>query len=223
MAKVLIVEDDKDLAATAAEALQGANHTVEHAHFGQLAVDLLEVAKFDLIILDWDLPDITGLELCRSYRGRGGKAPILFLTGKSSLFDKELAFDSGSDDYLTKPFQMRELLMRVRALLRRPPELKNDVLSARDIELDTARHAVFKAGEPVKLYPKDFAVLEFLLRHPNSVFSAEEILKHVWSSDSNGSVDVVRQCLMRLRKTFDYGADNALIKNVHGVGYRLDP
>lgn len=223
MAKVLIVEDDPDLAATTVDALKSMNHTVESAAEGEAASELLRSSKYDLIILDWELPNITGLELCRIYRTRGGVAPILFLTGKSSIFDKELAFESGSDDYLTKPFHIRELMARVQALLRRPAELKKDVLTARDIELDSMRHEVRKAGKAVKLYPKDFAILEFLMRHPSQVFSSEDLLERIWPSDSNGSVDVVRQCLMRLRKTFDYGQENALIKNLHGVGYRLDP
>lgn len=222
MAKILIVEDNRDISAVVEDSLSMEHHTVEVAQDGHTGRALLRVSNYDLIILDWVLPDMTGLEICSSYRANGGETPILFLTGKSAIVEKEIAFNAGSDDYLTKPFHVRELLARVRALLRRPKVIQEELLQFRDITLDPKLHKVSKNGKEFKLFPKDFALLEFFMRHPNQIFSAEKLLDSVWPSDASASPDTVRQCLMRLRRQLS-DKDDLLIKNVHGVGYKLEP
>lgn len=222
MAKILVVEDDKYLALTINDCLSNAHHVVELAEDGVTARTLLSVSAYDLIVMDWNLPDMTGLEICREVRMSGSKTPVLFLTVKSNLTEKETAFDAGTDDYLTKPFHMRELAMRVKALLRRPPVLNQEKLTIKDLILDVGNHTVLKNGNVLKMFPKDFALLEFLMRHPRRLFTANELLESVWRSDSAASVDTVRQSLMRIRKQLGEGEQTVTITNIHGVGYRLD-
>ena len=221
MAKILVVEDNPDISAVVEDSLSLEHHTVEVAQNGVTGRDLLAVSNYDLIILDWVLPDMTGIDICANYRAAGGDTPILFLTGKSTIVEKEVAFNAGSDDYLTKPFHVRELLARVRALLRRPKVMQEEVLKVRDITLNPKLHTVTKGGVALKMFPKDFALLEFFMRHPNQIYSAEKLLDSVWASDASASPDTVRQCLMRLRRQLS-DKDDPLIKNIHGVGYKLD-
>ncbi|CAN5723349.1 phosphate regulon transcriptional regulator PhoB [soil metagenome] len=222
MAKILVVEDDEALAEMLVAKLQELGHTIEFATNGADAKQLLEISDYDLLLLDWSLPEISGIELCRFYRGARGQAPILFLTGKTSLLDKEEAFFTGTDDYLTKPFHLKEVMLRVAALLRRGKELVPDLLRVADLELDSISHKVKKGGKEIELFPKDFALLEFFLRHPNVFFSAEELLDKVWKSTSTASAATVRQSVMRLRKEVGNDGVSDLITNVHGVGYKLN-
>jgi OmpR-family two-component system manganese-sensing response regulator len=222
MAKILVVEDDKDLTAMVSDLLVFDKHIVEVAHTGLDGRDCLKMSKYDLIILDWDLPEVSGLELLKEFRANGGTTPVIFLTGKTTIVDKETGLDAGSDDYLTKPFHMKELSARVRSLLRRPPVYHDRVLRVRDIELDPNQHTVSKNGAEIKLFPKEFALLEFLMKHPNQIFSAESLLDHVWRSDSSASVDTVRQSLTRLRQGLDDSKTEPLIRTIYGVGYRLE-
>jgi DNA-binding response OmpR family regulator len=179
MAKILVVDDDKDLAGMLEDTLAVEHHTVELIHHGEEARDMLRVYKFDAVVLDWDLPGVSGLEVLRGLRGRGDTTPVLMLTGKSALDSKEQGLDSGADDYLTKPFEAREFTARVRALLRRASGLASNVLRARDVELDPATFSVTKNGAPVKLVQREFQLLEFFMRNPNRVFSAEAILSYL--------------------------------------------
>lgn len=222
MAKILLVEDNPDIANVVGDALSMENHTVDIAVDGITGRELLKESNYDLVILDWLLPMKSGVEICSEHRQTGDTTPIMILSEKNHIEEKEEAFLSGTDDYLTKPFHIRELVVRVKALLRRPKALNDDVLRAKDIVLEPRRNRVTKRGVPVKLYPRDFALLEFLMRHPNQLFSAKKLLDCVWRSDSSASVDTVRQCLMRLRQTFSDKDGNVLIRNIHGVGYRLE-
>ena len=222
MAKILVVEDNHDIATVLEDALSMEHHSVEVASDGITGGDLMKMSNYDLVILDWNLPQKSGVAICNEHRMSGDTTPVMFLSANSSIADKEKAFSAGSDDYLTKPFHIREFMLRVRALLRRPKVLNDKMLTARDIVLDPEKHQVTKAGVPVKLYPRDFALLEFLMRHPNEIVSAQKLLDSVWRSDSSASVDTVRQCLMRLRRSLSDEHDKALITNIHGVGYRLE-
>lgn len=197
-------------------------HTVEIVHNGLDARENLRMSEYDLIILDWDLPEMSGIDLLREYRGLGGTAPVIFLTGKAEITDKEIGLDNGADDYLTKPFHMKELALRVRALLRRPRAFVSEMLQVRDIELYPRDHRLLKNGVEIKVYPKEFALLEFFMRHPNQIFSADALLDHVWRSDSTASIDTVRQSLTRLRQSLDEDKKNPLIKTIYGVGYKLE-
>lgn len=223
MAKILLVEDDKDLSLTVRKWLEAQNYAVDTAFDGTEGYEYLKRGRYEVIVLDWQLPGMTGVELARKFRGEGGATPILMLTGKGKVEDKEEGLDAGADDYLTKPFNMRELTARIRALLRRSPTPAGQSLKVGQIELDPQKRLLKKNGVSVHVVPKDFAVLEFLMRYPGEVFSAEALLQRVWSFDSEASTDAVRTSVKRLRKALDDGADekNSCIENVRTLGYRL--
>ena len=161
--------------------------------------------------------------MLEEFRASGGNAPVLMLTGKDSISDKELGLDTGADDYLTKPFHGKELTARIKALLRRPPNLVSDVLKVGDLVLERADFRVTRNGQEVRLLPKEFALLEFFMRYPNRVFSAEALLERVWVSESEATVDAVTSCIKRLRKKLEIDGDKSPISTVHGVGYKLVP
>lgn len=223
MPKVLLVEDDEDLADMVSSWLVNERYTVEVAHDGNTAGDLLRLASFDVIVLDWDLPGRTGIEVLRQFRADGGMNPVIMLTGKSDFADKEAGLEGGADDYLTKPFSVRELGARVRALLRRPAIYNTAVLKAGNIELDASKHLVLVGGEEVHLQPKDFSLLEFLLRHKGEVFSGESLIARVWASDSDASPEGLRTSIKRIRKKIDAGEEESksMIETIAKVGYRM--
>jgi DNA-binding response OmpR family regulator len=223
MAKILVVEDDLDLCETMCTWLLREQYLVERTHNGREAFELLKFSRFDAIILDWVLPDMHGIDVLRTFRKSGGQTPILMLTGRSNLDDKEAGLDSGADDYLTKPFQMRELMARVRSLLRRADRLVEDVITIRHITINPATHEVFRDGEEVRLAPKEFALLEFLMRHPGRVFTPDALLDRIWPSDSSASSETLRTCVARLRKKIDGEREaDSIIHTVHGIGYKFD-
>lgn len=215
------MDDDHDLINSVAEWLRLDNYNLELAATGQEATDLLAYNDYDLLILDLSLPDISGIEICKKFRTSGGCAPILFLTGNSSIDFKELGFAAGGDDYLTKPFNLRELTVRVRALLRRGQVEASSVLKYQDLALDPANFAFLKGDKQISLLPKEFALLEFLMRHPEKVFNATSLVNHVWASSSAASSDTVRVTLARLRKKLDPSDSEAYIKTIPTVGYKL--
>lgn len=222
MAKILLVEDDRDLSAIISDELKFQKHLVEAVHDGPSGDEQLRFYDFDLVILDWDLPGKPGVEICKEFRSRGGKTPVLMLTGKSSIVEKETGLDAGADDYLTKPFDMKELGARVRALLRRPTGYAPTVLKAGEIELDPSTFKVKRKGEEVRLLPKEFALLEFLMRHKGQVFTAEAILNRVWPSESDATPESFRTCLKRLRQKIDLPGETSVIRTVHGLGYQIE-
>lgn len=221
MAKILLVEDDRDLAGMVFDWLKFEHHLVEMVHDGQEGLELVQSYDYDIIVLDWELPNVSGVDILRQYRSGGGMTPILMLTGKGAVHEKEAGLDSGADDYLTKPFHMKELSARVRSLLRRPPQVTGNVLTAGLLSLEPSTYRVTKNGADLQLLPKEFALLEFLMRHPNQVFSAEALLDRVWKSESDVSPETVRTCLKRLRKKIDVEGEASIIQTLHGVGYKL--
>ncbi|MBU6455733.1 MAG: response regulator transcription factor [Cyanobacteria bacterium REEB67] len=220
MAKILVVEDDTTLAEVTKFGLESQGHIVQVCPNGDDALVNLRVNKYDLIVLDWMMPDLTGIEVLETYRKSGGKTPVLMLTAKARLEDKEQGLDAGADDYLTKPFEHRELQARIRALLRRPTSLASIVLEVTDITLDPATCVVTRAGHEVKLRPKVYSLLEFLMRHPNQVFSAEAILERVWLDDAMVSTDTVRAHFKLLRKSLNL-KEESIIRTVRNRGYML--
>lgn len=221
MAKLLLVEDDHDLCESLITWLTSQNHEVEAVHDGEEGSVRLRFYKYDVAILDWNLPKRTGIEVCKEYRSHGGTTAIIMLTGNDALAEKEAGLDAGADDYLTKPFHVEELSARVRALLRRPRTFTGNVLQAKDISLDPSAHRVMNEHGEIQLLPKEFALLEFFMRHPDETFSPEALLDRVWSSESDSSVDTVYTTIKTLRKKISPGSGSDLIKTVHGVGYRL--
>jgi DNA-binding response OmpR family regulator len=222
MAKILVVEDDPDLAKLVGGILSVERHTIESVNDGTEALGHLRMFKYELVILDWMLPGMTGKEICQQYRDRGGNTPILMLTSRSSAEEKEEGLDAGADDYLTKPFHPKELTARVRALLRRPQTVAAKVLQVGSVTLDPKTVKVYKDGEEIHLLPKEFSLLELFMRYPNEVFSGEALLERVWAKDSAASLDTVRTYMKTLRKKIDGAKDNSLIRTVRGVGYCLD-
>lgn len=221
MAKVLLVDDDNNLTTAVVDWLTSLeNHIVDVIGDGQEASDTLDMVAFDLIILDWDLPRVSGIEILKHFRSMGKTTPVLMLTGHGSVTDKESCFDFGADDYLTKPFHIRELAARVRALLRRPTALSSNILKADKIALDPSSFLVTRDGQPIVLSKLEFAVLEFFMRHPNEVFSPDALLERVWPLDSERSPEGVRTLLKKLRGKIDY-SEVSLIQNVHGRGYKF--
>ncbi len=221
MAKVLVVEDEIDLSALINNWLSREHHLVEVVHDGSSALHKLKVAKYDVIILDVMLPGISGFDVCNQYRQSRGTTPILMLTAKSSLVDKETGFLAGADDYLTKPFHLKELEYRVKALLRRGKVAESNIFQINDVMIDSDQHRVVKAGQEVHLLPKEFRLLEFFVRHPHRVFSSEDLLENVWESDTSAHNDSVRGHITRLRKKLDTPGVPSIIETVYGVGYKL--
>lgn len=233
MARVLLVEDDPTLSSRLVQWLERERFEVQHTASGDEALGLLKTYSFDLIILDWILSGISGVEVCRSYRACGGRSSVLMLTRKSDIQDKEEGLDAGADDYLPKPFHPREFSARVRALLRRQPGYAAEILKVGDLVLDKAAHKVTLKGESIKLFPQEFALLEFFMKHPNQIFSNQALLERVWPIDSDATTDAVRTCLKSLRKKIDKTGDKNIdgeipgnshkesqyIQNIHGVGY----
>jgi two-component system, OmpR family, response regulator QseB len=224
MAKILVVEDEKDLAELVKNWLGKEHHLVEVASDGLEALIAMETNSFDVVVLDLMLPSMDGMEIVKRYRKSGGTAGVIMLTAKGHVDDKELGLDAGADDYLTKPFQLKELAARVRAVLRRNHGQKPDVLKFRDLEIDPLEFKVLKNGVDVHLLPKEFRLLEFLLRPPHQVYSADELLSAVWESDTEAFHDTVRGHITRLRKKLDTTGMPSIIVTVYGVGYKLgDP
>lgn len=222
MAKILVVEDNKEIQEILSFALQAKGYSVQKCFSGKEAISCLQVYKYDLVILDWMMPEITGLDVLKHYRGRGGKTPVLMLTAKTSVDDKELGLDQGADDYLTKPFEIKEFLARVRALLRRPSgSLAGTTLTAGVLSLDPATCQVTRSGKEIHLRPKLYSLLEFLMRHPNQVFSGEAILERVWTDDSMASSETVRTHIKLLRQAIDGESDTSLVRTIRNRGYML--
>jgi len=222
MAKILIVEDERDLSGLVCNWLLRENHLVEQAEDGLDALARMETSKFDLIILDLMLPGMSGMEVCQRFRKKSGQTPILMLTAKDNVEDKAAGLDAGADDYVTKPFHLKELAARVRALLRRGLSRPGNTLKIRDIEIDASECRVTKNGQIVHLLPKEFRLFEFLVRHPNHVFSAEDLLASVWESDTSALLDTVRGHITRLRKKLDTQNEPSIISTVYGMGYKIE-
>ncbi|MBU6453051.1 MAG: response regulator transcription factor [Cyanobacteria bacterium REEB67] len=221
MAKILIVEDDLQLSEIIARWLTNEHHIAETVADGEDALSRLKLYAYELVILDWHLPGLQGIDVLSAFRAAGGKTPVLMLTGKRSVEEKMEGLDTGADDYLTKPFHGKELTARVRALLRRPADVLDNILRVGDIELNTVTYRAHRGGNDLKLVPKEFALLQFLMRYPGRYFTASKLMSEVWPSESDASTDALTTCLKRLRRKLDYEGHDSVIKNVHGMGYSL--
>ncbi|HEY9756895.1 MAG TPA: response regulator transcription factor [Oculatellaceae cyanobacterium] len=200
--------------------LKSERYLVDLVADGETADFQLRCAEYDLLILDWQTPRMSGIDVCRRYRARGGSAPVLMLTAKMSDSDKEAGFDAGADDYLVKPFSLKELLARLKAHLRRSTGFQPSILSMHGITLDPKSFIVTKSGVEVSLLPKEFALLEFFMRHPDQVFSVDAIMNRIWDADSESSPTALRTTVRRLRQKLGEDSEASIIENVHGVGYR---
>lgn len=223
MAKILVIEDDLDLCGSIRDLLELEGHIAETSHTGIDGQSRMRISKYDVIVIDWNLPLLSGMELAQEFRRNGGMTPILMLTGRSSISDKEQGFGAGVDDYLTKPFEMGELALRVRALLRRPEQFVEEVLKVRNMILDPRSFTIKKNSEEIRLLPKEFALLQFFMRHPNQIFSAEALLERLWHTEKIVSPEAVTACIGRLRKKIESPGEPELIRTIHSVGYRFEP
>jgi DNA-binding response OmpR family regulator len=221
MAKILLVEDELELAESVKEWLSEDYHLVETVGDGLEALAALARAEYDVVVLDWMLPGLSGIEVCRQYRAGGGQAAVIMLTAKKALASKEMALMDGADDYLTKPFQLRELSARIKALSRRSQSRIVEELKCGSLRLQRSTHRVFKADAEIKLGPKEFTLLELFMRFPERVFSAEELLVQIWGTETDVVAETVRSTIKSLRKKIDDG-DSSLIATVHGIGYKLE-
>ncbi|MBY0551996.1 MAG: response regulator transcription factor [Candidatus Obscuribacterales bacterium] len=221
MSKLLLVEDDPQSAKLVKDWLQHQGYQMEIASDGDEALHYLKSYVYDLVLLDWELPGMSGLEVLKEFRSAGKSTPVLFLTGMTSTAFKESGLDMGADDYLTKPVDLRELSARVRALLRRSQAQTSNELRRGDLTLDRVAGTISKNGTPLNLTPTEFALLEFFITHPNQVVSSDYLLDHVWKSDSAMTGAAVRTTVGRLRKKIDDESSPGKIENVHGFGYRF--
>ncbi len=200
MARILLIEDDPDMSELVVEILSSNHHIVEPVFDGEEGLERLTYYHYDLAILDWVLPGLSGLTLCQTYRQKGGQVPILFLTAQSNVINKVKALEAGADDYLCKPYNHSELLARVKALLRRPPGYVERVLEARGISLDLDACTVTVDGDKVQMTPSEFALLELLMKNQGRVYSSDELLARVFKTESEATDEAVRQRVLRLRK-----------------------
>jgi len=219
--KLLVVEDERRLAQILAEGLLEAGYLVEVAFDGVEGQALALTGEFDVIILDLMLPRRDGLEICRELRRRQVDSAILMLTARDAVEDKVRGLDCGADDYLTKPFAFPEFLARVRSLLRRGVRARSQVLTVADLEVDTVRREVRRAGQPIRLTAKEYAVLEYLTHNAGRVLTRDQILAHVWPSDYDGYSNTVDVFIRYLRRKIDDGREPKLIQTVIGSGYTL--
>jgi DNA-binding response OmpR family regulator len=222
MPKLLLADDDKELVAGLSRFLTGQGYVVEVARNGGDAIQMLENFTFEVIILDWQLGDMSGTNVCKHFRGHGGKTPILMLTGLAGIDNKEEGLDSGADDYLTKPFEARELSARLRSLLRRPSLLTTTELKAQNVSLEVETRIASDGTNSVKLSQREAALLEFLLRHQNRNFLSAAIRDSVWPLDSEGSDDTVRTCMRTLRQKLTKIGHGDLIKTDLKSGYVIE-
>ncbi len=220
---ILIVEDERRLAVLLQRLLSEESHIVDTALEGPSGLALAESKEYDLIVLDLMLPGCSGLEICRTLRAEGNQTPILMLTARGSVEDRVTGLNHGADDYLVKPFAMEELLARVQALLRRGRQQQEVTtqLQVGDLTLDLMRHEARRNDQIIELTAKEFALLEFLMRHPGQVLTRTQIIDHVWRYDADMLSNVVDIYIHYLRDKIDRGFGRPLIKTIRGVGYRF--
>jgi DNA-binding response OmpR family regulator len=222
--RILVVEDEEDLAAAVASGLRREGYAVDVAGSGAGAYERLDSTEYDLVCLDLGLPDIDGMQICKSLAdGEVGdpSTRVLVLTARGSVDDRVAGLDAGADDFLVKPFALGELAARVRALLRRDAGRTDAVLRAGDLELDAARHVAQRAGVELTLTAKEYALLRYFMMHPGQVLTAERLLEHVWDEQADPFTNTVRVTISNLRRKLAAAADGQPIETVIGRGYRL--
>jgi len=220
--RVLVVEDERKISMYLKRGLEEQGYAVDTAFTGREALDWAEGAPYDIIILDIMLPEMDGLTVCRELRKQDNRTPILMLTARDAVDDRVSGLDAGADDYLVKPFALKELLARLRAMSRRNAETpKSSILQISDLTLDTLTRRVKRRGKIIDLTSKEYAVLECLLREPEHVLTRTQIAEHVWNYDVYNQSNVVDVYIKNLRRKIDDGFEIKLIHTIRGAGYRL--
>ena len=220
--RILIVEDEKKMASFLERGLKEEHYTVDIAYDGEKGWEYAMTNDYDLLILDWMLPKMSGVELCHKFRKEGKITPVLILTAKDSVEDKIKGLDQGADDYLTKPFSFEELLARIRALLRRPPHITDKtVLQCANLKLDLIKRQSWAGEQEISLSQKEFALLEFLMRHAGEVVSRTAIAEHVWDLHFDPMSNTIDVYINFLRKKIGETPSKSKIETIRGTGYRL--
>jgi len=218
---MLIVDDDLEMSGQLKLAMEQDGWLVELCATGSDAQQLLNNFKYDFILLDWNLPDKPGDRICKEFRDKGGQTPIIFLTGRQAIQDIEHGLDSGGDDYLTKPFSVRELQARIRTVKRRPAQIKAGKLLVGNVEFDPRLRLIRRGDENVQLSPTESGLLETLCSNPNNFFSSVALFKAVWPSESDTSEEIVRTHMKVLRRKLKLLSEQELIQTVRGSGYLI--
>ena len=219
--RLLLIEDERKVAEIVARGLRAESYAVDIATDGERGLEMASTADYDVIILDLMLPRMNGTEVLRKLRKAGGKAAVLILTARDATIDKVENFEAGADDYLTKPFAFAELLVRVKALLRRPPANRDHVLRIADLEVDRLTQQVRRAGKRVELTSKEYALLEYLAANSGRVLSRTMIMEHVWDESFEGLTNIVDVYVRHLREKVDEPHAKKLLRTVRGAGYCL--
>ena len=217
--RLLLIEDERKVADVVARGLRAERFAVDVAYDGTSGWDMVSRVHYDLIILDLMLPLLNGTELLRRLRRKGDKAAVLVLTARDGTGDKVENFEAGADDYLTKPFAFAELLVRVKALLRRPPVSRDHTLRVADLEVDRLTQQVRRAGKRIELTAKEYSLLEYLVSHAGRVLSRTMITEHVWDESFEGLTNIVDVYVRHLREKVDEPCGRKLIRTVRGAGY----
>ncbi|WP_071517029.1 response regulator transcription factor [Geitlerinema sp. PCC 9228] len=218
---ILVVEDEANLARLLETELKYEGYEVTVAYEGLEGLSAARDKQPDLIVLDWMLPNLSGLELCRRLRTTGDKVPIILLTAKDEVSDRVAGLDAGADDYIVKPFSVEEMLARVRAHLRRYQPEDPEILHFEDLSLNRRTREVFRSDRAIELTPKEFDLLEYLMVHPRQVLTRDRILEQVWGYDFMGDSNIIEVYVRYLRLKLEAESEKRLIKTVRGVGYTL--
>lgn len=224
--QILLVDDEAELTEPLSRALYCEGYGVDVAADGETGLILAQQKNYDLLILDWMLPHRSGLSICQELRSQGKSTPVLFLTAKDTVNDRVLGLDAGADDYLIKPFELRELLARVRALLRRNATVESATLTCEqlkvgDLELDSENQVAYRQGRAISLSEKEGQLLEYFLRHPSQLLSHEQIYQSLWPASEQPSSNVLAALVRLLRRKIEVAGERPLIHTVYGKGYRF--
>ena len=218
---IVVVEDEEKLARFIELELSYEEYQVSVANDGLTGLTTIRDSNPDLVILDWLMPGMTGLEVCRRLRATGSKVPVILLTAKDEIGDRVAGLDAGADDYMIKPFSIEELLARIRAHLRRTADEDSDVLMFEDLKLDRKTREVFRGPRSIELTAKEFDLLEYLLSYPRQVMTRDRILEEVWGYDFMGDSNIIEVYIRYLRLKLEAEEETRLIQTVRGVGYVL--
>ena len=219
--RILIAEDERDLNHILTERLRKEHYSVDTCFDGQEALDYLEGAEYDALILDIMMPVMDGLTLLKKIRSRGNSIPVLLLTAKDSVEDRVKGLDAGANDYLVKPFACEELLARIRVMLRKPADAPKTCYRVGDLEVHLDTHEVYRGGKKITLSGKEFSLLRYMVQNPGIVLSRDKLEQHIWNYDFTGGSNVIDVYIRYLRKKIDEGQEKKLIHTVRGAGYML--
>ena len=219
--RILLVEDQSDAAQVLAKGLREQSYAVDIALDGEAALYQTSINDYDLILLDVMLPRRNGIEVCQNLRASGSAVPVLMLTAREAVQDRVQGLDTGADDYLTKPFDFHELLARIRALLRRAPELQQETLEIADLVINTRARRVSRSKRAIELTSKEYALLDYLARHADEVVGRAQIAEHVWDENFDPFSNLIEVYMQRLRRKIDDGQSRKLLRTIRGEGYML--